>query len=79
MLKRTYAHYIAYLLLFFTLLFVACGVPPATTSNAPLTTAANVTVTPAPVLTDMQTPEDLKAQFNQEAGMSRIILLVSPT
>ena len=79
MLKRTYIHRIAYMLLFFTLFFVACGAPPATTSSAPLSPTANVTVTPAPVLTDIQTPEDLKTQFNQDAGMSRIILLVSPT
>jgi hypothetical protein len=37
------------------------------------------TAVPAPVLTDIHGPDDLKARFNQDAGVPRIILLVSPT
>lgn len=55
-------------------LFGACGsVPAASTNTHPSTAVA------APVLTDISSPEELKARFNQDVGMPRIILLVSPT
>jgi hypothetical protein len=80
MLKRTLRSPIACLVLLFALLVVSCGRPPATT-NAPTARAAlpQATATPAPVLTDLHSPDDLKARFNQDAGVPRIILLVSPT
>jgi hypothetical protein len=69
------------LVLFFTLVFVACGAPAQTGTSAPPTnvSGAQVTATPAPVLTDLNGPDDLKAQFNADSGVPRLILLVSPT
>jgi hypothetical protein len=69
------------LALIFTLVFVACGAPPRATTTTPSAGAAVLaaTVAPTPVLTDLHSPNDLKARFNQDAGMPRIILLVSPT
>lgn len=80
MLKRTPQSLIACLVLLFVLLLVSCGTPPATTS-APTAHAVlpQATATPAPALTDLRSPDDLKARFNQDAGVPRIILLVSPT
>jgi hypothetical protein len=80
MLKRTLKSPIACLVLLVVLLLVSCGTPPATTS-APTARGAlpQATATPAPVLTDLHLPDDLKVRFNQDAGVPRIILLVSPT
>jgi photosystem II stability/assembly factor-like uncharacterized protein len=80
MLKRTHKSPIAFLVLLFVLLFVSCSTPPATTS-APTARAAlpQATPTSAPSLTDLHSPDDLKIRFNQDAGVPRIILLVSPT
>jgi hypothetical protein len=47
-------------------LFVACGSAPST-------------AIPAQALTDFNSPEELKARFNEDAGEPRLILLVSPT
>jgi cytochrome c biogenesis protein CcdA len=70
----------ACLILLFTLVFVACGAPASTITSAPPTNAVTqVAATPAPVLTGLHEPNDLKAIFNQDAGMPRIILLASPT
>jgi hypothetical protein len=55
-------------------LFVACGSAPAASTTTNTSTAVS-----APVLTDIGSPEALKARFNQDAGVPRIILLVSPT
>ncbi len=55
-------------------LFGACGSAPSASTNTDSSTAVS-----APVLTDIGSPEELKARFNQDVGMSRIILLVSPT
>ena len=76
MLKRTLTSPIACLVLLFVLLLVSCGTPRATTS-AP--TARAALPQPVPVLIDLHTPDDLKARFNEDAGVPRIILLVSPT
>jgi hypothetical protein len=72
---------VVYLILLFALIFVACGAPaPATTSAPPTNTAAiQLAATPVPVLADLHGPNQLKAVFNQDAGMPRIILLASPT
>lgn len=68
------------LVLLVTLLLMACGAPTASPRPpAPGTAAPQVTATPVPVLTDLNTPEDLKVRFNQDAGVPRLILLVSPT
>jgi hypothetical protein len=80
MRKRTHLPRIVCLLLLFTLLFVGCSAPPASTSAPPPNASGTqVAATPAPVLTDLQGPDDLKARFNQDGGVPRIILLVSPT
>jgi len=80
MYKRTSVACVRFLVLLFTLMFMACGAPQATTSAPPQGVAASkFTATPAPVLTDLQGPDDLKAQFNQDSGVPRVILLVSPT
>jgi hypothetical protein len=80
MMQRIPGAYAAYLALV-ALLVVACGAPRATTTSAPppSATAPSVTATPAPVLTDIHGPDDLKVRFNQDVGVPRIILLVSPT
>jgi hypothetical protein len=80
MLTRTFRFPIACLVLFVALLFVSCGRAPLATST-PTARAAlpQATATPAPALIDLHSPDDLKAQFNQDAGVPRIILLVSPT
>ena len=81
MLKRTHMPDVACLALLFTLVFVACDAPRAATTSVPATSAAAplVTATPAPVLVDLHAPDGLTAQFHQDAGVPRIILLVSPT
>ena len=66
------------LVLLFMLAFVACGAPAPATTNAPAT-GTQVATTPEPVLTDLHGPDELKAQFNLDAGVPRLILLVSPT
>jgi hypothetical protein len=81
MYKRTHVPRVAGLVLLFMLVFTACGAPPPATTNVPPTSAAGtqVTATPAPVLTDLHGPDELKVQFNKDRGVPRIILLVSPT
>ena len=81
MLKRIDVFWARFLVVLLTLVLVACGAPaPATTNAPPASTAlSQATATPAPVLTDLHTPDDLKARFNQDAGVPWIILLVSPT
>ncbi|MFL5803196.1 MAG: hypothetical protein ACJ8CR_15845 [Roseiflexaceae bacterium] len=81
MMKRTRVLLVGCLVLILTLVFLACGVPPPATTSAPPAGAAptQATTVPAPVLTDIHSPDDFKARFNQDAGVPRIILLVSPT
>ena len=81
MLKPTLMPRLASLALLFLLVFAACGAPPPATTSAPPTSASGtqVTATPAPVLTDLHGPDELKAQFNKDSGVPRLILLVSPT
>ena len=80
MRKRMHSLHTACLILFM-LVFVACGAPAQTSTNVPSTNASGVQVTamPAPVLTDLNGPDDLKAQFTTDSGVPRLILLVSPT
>jgi hypothetical protein len=79
MSTRRHEPRVACLVLLFILAFAACGAPPATTSAPPPNAVTQVTATPAPVLTDLHGPDDLKAQFNKDSGVPRLILLVSPT
>ena len=81
MLKRTLIPRLASVTLLVTLVLTACGAQPLATTSAPSTNTAGsqVTATPAPVLTDLHGPDELKAQFNKDSGMPRVILLVSPT
>jgi len=81
MLKRTLIPRLASVALLLTLVLTACGAQPPATTSAPSTNTAGaqVTATPAPVLTDLHGPDELKAQFNKDSGMPRLILLVSPT
>jgi hypothetical protein len=81
MLKRIHMLGTRYLVALLTLVLVACGAPAPATTSAPTARAAfpQATATPAPTLTDLHSPDDLKAQFNQDVGVPRIILLVSPT
>jgi hypothetical protein len=81
MLKRTHVLCVRFLILILTLVFVACGAPSPATTSAPAASApaAQATATPAPTLSDLHTPDDLKTRFNQDAGVPRLILLVSPT
>jgi hypothetical protein len=79
--KRTHIPRVACLVLLFSLVLAGCGAPPpATTSALPSSTSGTqVAATPAPVLTDLHGPNELKAQFNKDSGVPRLILLVSPT
>lgn len=78
--KRTLLLRLASLALLFMLVLTVCGAPPPTTSIPSMRAAgAQVTATPAPILTDWHGPDELKAQFNKDSGMPRVILLVSPT
>jgi hypothetical protein len=81
MLKRMRNLQPACLVLLFTLVFGACGAPIPTTTSAPPTSASGTQITakPALVLADLNGPDDLKAQFNADSGVPRLILLVSPT
>jgi hypothetical protein len=82
MLKRMHGlQPICLVLLFFVLVLVACGGPATITTSAPPTSAAatQITATPAPLLIDLNGSDDLKARFNNDRGVPRIILLVSPT
>jgi len=81
MLKPIHLLRARFLTLLLMLVLVACGAPSPATTSAPTARAAlaQATATPAPLLTDLHTPDDLKARFNQDAGVPRIILLVSPT
>jgi hypothetical protein len=86
MMQRTRMLRVRFLVLILTLVFMACGAPPPATTNVPPASAPpasaatpQATTVPAPVLTDIHSPDDLKARFNQDADVPRIILLVSPT
>jgi hypothetical protein len=81
MRKRLLILLIWCLVLILTPVFVACGAPPrATTTTSSIgTVVPAATTAPVPVLIDLHAPDDLKARFNQDAGVPRIILLVSPT
>ena len=79
MLKRMYSLQPACLPLLLTLVFAACGAPVPTTTLRPSVSGTLITATPAVILTDLNGPDDLKAQFNADNGVPRLILLVSPT
>jgi hypothetical protein len=81
MMQRTRVRLVGCLALFLTLMLAACGAPPPASTSAPPASAApaQATATPAPVLSDLHAPDDLKVHFNQDAGVPRIILLLSPT
>jgi len=79
MLKRTLVPRLASVVLFLTLVLIACGAPATTTAPSTNALGTQVAATPAPVLTDLHGPDELKAQFNKDSGMPRLILLVSPT
>jgi hypothetical protein len=78
-MKRSIVLLLRCLVLLLTPLFVACSPAPSATTTTRSSSTAISTATPAPVLTDLHSPDDLKARFNQDAGVPRIILLVSPT
>ena len=50
---------------------------PASRVRAP--TASLEGASSAPILTDMRSIDDLKAQFNRDVGTPRLVLLLSPT
>ena len=81
MRKRQLMFFVACLVFVLGTLLSACGATPPRASGA--TTAAAVlpqaTAPTASVLIDIHAPDDLKAQFNQDAGITRLILLISPT
>jgi hypothetical protein len=81
MRKRLLTLLIWRLVLILTPVLVACGAPPraTTTTSSTATGVPAATAAPAPMLIDLHAPDDLKARFNQDAGVPRIILLVSPT
>ena len=81
MLKRTIMPRMASLALLFMLALAGCGTLAPATTSTPSTniSGTQVATTQAPVLTDLHGPDELKAQFNKDSGMPRLILLVSPT
>jgi hypothetical protein len=78
-MKRSLVLLITCLVLLLTPLFVACSPAPPETTTAESSSTALSTATPAPTLIDLHSPDELKTRFNQDAGVPRIILLVSPT
>jgi hypothetical protein len=81
MRKRLLTLLIWRLVLILTPVVVACGAPSratTTTSSTGIVVSA-ATAAPVAVLIDLHAPDDLKTRFNQDAGVPRIILLVSPT
>ena len=81
MRKRQLMFFVACLVFVLSTLLSACGAMPPRASGATNTAAVSpkATVPTAPVLIDIHAPDDLKAQFNQDAGITRLILLISPT
>ncbi|SRR6266508_5504407 len=71
MMKRRFALLIGCLALVITALLGACGAAPRAVTSAPATSlpAPQSTAAPTPVLTDLRSPDDLKARFNQDAGI----------
>ena len=80
-MKRSFRAFFICALLLLAPLFVACSATTPTTTSAPQdrSVSQSPTAVPAPTLTDITSPDDLKVRFNQDAGIPRIILLVSPT
>jgi hypothetical protein len=80
MLKRILVRPTRCLALLLIAVFAACGASPrATTTSSTGTVVSTALATSAPVLTDLRSPDDLRTSFNHDAGVPRIILLLSPT
>ncbi|HJZ73719.1 MAG TPA: hypothetical protein VKE51_18385 [Vicinamibacterales bacterium] len=58
-------------------LAVIAGAALTSAASAPPQGAANAQT--APALVDLRSPEELKKQFNDDRGHTRLVLLLSPT
>jgi len=59
---------------------IACAVALLALAASPLgQQTLSSSVVAAPKLTDLRSPDELKAMFNTDIGRVRLVLLVSPT